>query len=28
MIGSGVRPAGKMPESVIDFAFAHELYRS
>ena len=28
MIGSGIRPTGKMPESVIDYAFEHELYRS
>lgn len=28
MIGSGIRPTGKMPERVIDYAFEHELYRS
>lgn len=28
MIGSGIRPTGKMPESVIDYAFEHELYGS
>ena len=27
MIGSGIRPKGKMPQSVIDSAFEHELYR-
>jgi nicotinate-nucleotide adenylyltransferase len=28
MIGSGIRPTGKMPECVIDYAFEHKLYRS
>ncbi len=28
MIGSGIRPTGKMPEMVIDYALEHNLYKS